>query len=298
MTITARLLTSLALLTLSACQADAPRDKPEQTGLTPDSGTGPAEVAAPRLIGIPAATPLATVAIRGTTEGSSLVIKGGANGTHVLTPLPSGDFCADVPLGDGGAATIEVTSLADGKVSAPARVTVTRDPTAAEPADPYCTAPLCVGGSCPEQETDCNDDQDNDFDGWTDQCDIDCSGCIDDAYEPNDYPASVPTLEEGSYIGLRICPCHDDWYALYLEEDERLRLTAFRDEGRVSTKLFRAEDAEDGGYKSKLPVSTGLLSGDTVKITWTATETGWYYLYAYSLDAEQAASYRLSVYVY
>lgn len=285
----------LVALTLAGCKAEAPTAPPPPINGKPDTGVTPEPLEAPRLQAYPATTPLRTVALRGNVKATSLVVKGGATGTLVEIPLPSGDFCVDVPLPEGGTANLELTGLADGKISPPATATVTHAPGAPEPVDPYCTPPACGGGPCPEAETDCYDGDDNDFDGWTDFCDLDCSNCTDDPYEPNDFPANVPSLPAGTYP-LITCPCHDDWFAFYREQGKGLRVSLSRTEGRTTMKLFRAEDAEGGGYKSNTPVKYGTLSSSTVTLDYTADESGWYYLYLYSVDAQKLTSYRLTVY--
>jgi hypothetical protein len=289
-----RLLAVAALLCLGSCKAESPGTTPPVNGKR-DAAPKPETLEAPRLQTYPSVTPLKSVALRGNTKGTSLVVKGGATGTLVEMPLPSGDFCVDVPLPEGRTANLELTGLADGLISPATTATVAHNPAAPQPLDPYCTPPACGGGPCPEGETDCYDASDNDFDSWTDFCDLDCSNCTDDPYEPNDLPANVPSLPAGSY-SLLLCPCHDDWFAFRRETGKRLHVSLARSEGRASLKLFRAKDAEDGGYKSNTPVAYGTLSGSTVTIDWTAADADWYYLYVYSVDAKKLAGYRLTVY--
>jgi hypothetical protein len=277
---------------VGACTAEDPTIREYQT--EPDASVAEA-LEAPSLVAtVPTRTPLASVALRGKAGGSRIVVSGGASGSLVRLPLPSGDFCVDVPLSPGATTTITIYTLDAGFVSDATVHTVVHDPAAVQPDNPYCDPPAC-NGTCPTTEGDCVDGKDNDLDGWTDDCDLDCSGCVDDAFEPNSFAAAVPLLPYDTAHKLQLCPCHDDWFAVYLQVDTTLTASLSGDDPgfNIDMKLFRAEDAEKGGYKSNTPLGKSTSSGSEEKISWKADKTGMYYLFVYSPDSKQSGAYQL-----
>jgi hypothetical protein len=262
--------------------------------IVPKKEAGTTQLEAPRLAeSVPTRTPLASVALRGRAGGSNVVVKGGL-GTKVKAPLPSGDFCIDVPLAPNAASKLVITALGDGQVSPETLITVTQDPSFPAPPSPYCDPPACKSGPCPTTETVCDDGEDNDLNGWTDQCDLACSGCKDDFLAPNAAPANVPILAKGSY-DLMLCPCHDDWFSFQLAANGKVDVKATFASSAINLdlKLFRAEDAEDGGYKSKAPVKTAAGELGSESIYYIATKAGTYYLWVYPRAPKQSGSYKL-----
>jgi hypothetical protein len=234
------------------------------------------------------------VAVRGTVDGSRVVINGGAGGPLVKLPLPSGDFCIDVPLGTGASTTLRVLTLSSGLVSLPTELVVVQDATAPKPANPYCDPPACPG-QCPTSEAACQDGKDNDVDGWTDECDLDCNGCVDDTFEPNSYPAAVPLLPLDETHTLKLCPCHDDWLAVYLLAGSTLEVQLTGDDPgtNIDMKLFRPEDAEKDGYKTAVPLRQATSGGSEEHITWKVDKTGMYYIHVYAPDSKAMSGYDL-----
>src|ERR1051326_2142638 len=113
---------------LAACSADRPDvDKP-------DAGTPTNEMLEMPSIdpGVPMQTPNGTIAIRGSTNGARVIVKGGVGDPVVQAALPTGGFCLDVPLASGSQ-DLYVYALKDGLVSAPAKVTVTENASAPQP---------------------------------------------------------------------------------------------------------------------------------------------------------------------
>lgn len=285
------LATALAACLVS-CVAEDPGVREEHQ---PDGGAA-LGLEAPRLIGaVPVQTPLASVALRGKTSGSRIIVTGGPGGPVVKLPLPSGDFCVDVPLRAGESTTLSVLTLEGGLVSPPTEHVVAQDSAAPKPANPYCDPPAC-NGACPATEGACADGKDNDLDGWTDECDLDCSGCADDVFEPNSYPAAVPFLPLDETHDLKLCPCHDDWLAVYLKEGTKLAVNLRGDDPgfNINMKLYRAEDAEKGGYKSNTPLRDAGSGGSEEAISWEADKSGMYYIYVYSTDSKGSGGYKLT----
>lgn len=279
----------LAVVLLGGCTAEEP------TAPIPiKHDAAPPQLEAPRLAeDVPTRTPLKSVALRGRTAGTNLVVKGGVS-PQVKSPLPSGDFCVDVPLPFGAATTLSLTALGDGLISPETRFTVTQDSTYPPPPNPYCDPPACGAAACPETETACDDGIDNDLNGWIDQCDLACSGCIDDFYAPNASPANVPILPLGKY-DLKLCPCHADWLSFTLADNGHVDVTVtfVSSSINIDLKLFRAEDAEDGGYKSKTPVRSSTSDSGTESIYYTTSKAGTYYLWVYSRMPKQSGAYHL-----
>jgi hypothetical protein len=274
---------------LGGCTAD----EPILPGVVkPDAA--PPQLGAPLLADdVTTRTPLKSVALRGRTDGTNIVVKGGISPV-VKSPLPSGDFCLDVPLLPGATTTLIISALGDGLISPETRFTTTQDSTFPPPPNPYCDPPACGGTSCPTTETICDDGNDDDLNGWTDQCDLACSGCIDDFYAPNASPVNVPILPLGKY-NLRLCPCHDDWFSFPLADNGRIDVTVtfISSVINIDLRLFRADDAEDGGYKSKAPVQSSTSDTGTESILYTTTKAGTYYLWIHSRTLKQSGAYSL-----
>src|SRR5689334_1141467 len=82
-----------ALIALGGCKKD---EIPSPTNA--DADVPPEELDPPELSTIPSTTPLTTVAVKGSTEGSRVVTQGAASGTIVTVVLPGGSFCQDAPI--------------------------------------------------------------------------------------------------------------------------------------------------------------------------------------------------------
>jgi hypothetical protein len=191
-----------------ACTADRPDvDKPDAALPNTDMLDMPAIDP-----GVPMRTPKGTVAVRGSTNGAHIVVKGGTGDPVVQAALPTGGFCVDVPL-TAGSQDLEVIALKDGQISPATKITVVQDPTAPAPSDAECLGmeqPTCVSEST--SGADCSDGIDNDCNGLVDMCDPGCNQCVDDAFGPNNSPFLVPMVSAGTY-SMQICPCTDDWFA-------------------------------------------------------------------------------------
>ncbi|HUS64335.1 MAG TPA: hypothetical protein VMZ28_07315, partial [Kofleriaceae bacterium] len=195
-----------ALLALGGCKKDDLTDP-----MVADADPTPTDdLEPPELSTIPSSTPLTTVALKGSTEGSRIVTQGAASGTIVTVVLPGGSFCQDAPISTEEPTELKVYAMTgDGRISDPSTIEVTYDSGAPEPEPPTCGASDCV----PADEEICgNGGTDDDCNGWGDICDLSCSGCTDDIYEPNDLPVNVPSLTADTY-NLHLCQCRDDWWA-------------------------------------------------------------------------------------
>jgi hypothetical protein len=280
---------ALALL-LAGCKAEAPNL------VNPiKADTAAPKLGSPRINDdVAVRTPLSSVALRGHTNGGTqIVVKGGASDV-VKPPLPSGDFCLDVPLRPGAANALSISALGEGLISLETKFSVTQDSNYPPPPSPYCNPPACGEEACPTTETVCDDGLDNDLNGWTDQCDLACSGCVDDYFAPNATPANVPILPKGTY-DLKLCPCHDDWLAFPLNAGQVVNVTiSFTVSAlKVDMKLFKAADAENGGYKSKTPVASSTSDLSPKSISYNASSAGTYYLWIYSRVPKQSGAYHL-----
>ena len=91
------------------CSADRPRVN------TPDAGSAmDDQLQAPGFDpSIPTTTPNAMVAVRGTTDGTRVIVQGGPGDPIVTSSLPGGGFCADVPLMPSGPTTLTAFALKD-----------------------------------------------------------------------------------------------------------------------------------------------------------------------------------------
>lgn len=285
---------------LGGCKAEAP----VTPNYTADAKVSATRLEPPTLSSTNAVlTPLPTVAVRGNAKGANLVVIKGGVSDVVRSPLPQGEFCLDVPLKPNATSTLEVSLLGEGQVSPSVTHKVTHDPSAPPPPSPYCELPACQPGPCPEREEGdaCSDGKDNDLDGWTDECDLDCSGCPEDEWAPNAIPANVPYIPPGNH-DLMLCPCHDDWFRFEVTSGGKVdvRITFSSSAIDIDMKLFRAKDAENAGYKSNEPVksstgynSTSSTSSESIYYTSTGAET--YYLYIYPKLPRKSGKYRLTV---
>jgi hypothetical protein len=268
-----------------ACKVDPPDDGK----VNPDAGG--TSLNTPQA-NAPERTPLQTVAIRGRADGASrVVIKNTTSNISSVNPLlPGGDFCVESALDEGETATFEVYGVAeDGNISNPATIEVVHDLGAAQPADPNCSE----GAQC-EAEEDCDNDTDDDCNGYRDDCDSQCNGCDDDYFEPNDTPFSVPMVTPDSYSDLKICPCREDWFAFLVGEGGRINVTASfsHDEIDIDLKLYTADAAE---AHSDVTVASSTLTADEESIDFTSTGPGNYYLRVYSFRQDDQGTYDLTV---
>jgi len=280
-----RCIAASVFLLLVGCKVDPPDDSKEQ----PDGGTG--FLQKPQ-VDAPDRTPLGTVAIRGSANGASrVVVKDPDTDQSSVNPLlPGGDFCVDTPLADNATVHFNVYAVAeDGAISQPTEVEVAQDPGAAPPADPTCTS----GGEC-AQEEECSNDQDDDCNGFKDECDPGCNGCDDDYFEPNDTPFSVPMIAPDTYDDLKICPCREDWYAFLVGEGGTINVTANFDHDTIDIdlKLYKAEDAE---MHNDTTVAASTTTTDVESVDYTSTGPGTYYLRVYSFRQDGQGAYSLTV---
>jgi hypothetical protein len=239
----------------------------------------------------PGSTPLDSVAIRGHATGASrIVIKDSESGESTVNPLlPNGDFCVDTPLAEAATTSFDVIAVAeDGVISDPVTVKVTQDSGAPPPADPTCSDQA----ACADSE-DCGNNNDDDCNGFKDDCDPGCNGCQDDYLEPNDTPFSVPMLLPDTYNGLSICPCREDWYA-YLVGPGGSVNTSIQFQSSaidIDLELYEAASAEMHGAF----VANSNSTTDTESINYTSTGGGEYYLRVFSFRSDGMGTYTLTV---
>jgi hypothetical protein len=264
-----------ALIALGGCKKDAytPPEADADTGATED-------LEPPELSTIPSTTPLTTVAIKGSTEGTRVVTQGAASGTIVTVVLPGGSFCQDAPIDTDGPTELKVYAMTgDGRISDPSSIEVTYDSGAPEPEPPTCGAGDCVPA---EEETCGNGGLDDDCNGWGDICDLSCSGCTDDIYEPNDLPVNVPTLSPDTY-NLHLCQCRDDWWAFNRGPGESVQALATFLTSNIDIDLDLYLSGPDGAGVIEPPVASSHGSDDNEEINYTVPEGmgGTYYLRVY-----------------
>jgi len=276
---------ALAISLVIACSAERPG------GDKPDAGMMGTELNAP-MLDVPMSTPNPTVAVRGMTGGSRIVVKGGPGEPVVRSVLPTGGFCLDVPLMDSGPTQLLAYALKDGTISPAATFQVTRDAAAAIPPNPMCLgmeAPVCV----PESASACTNMKDDDCNGFTDACDPSCNGCMDDALSPNWEPFYVPMIAPGTY-NLKMCPCRTDWFAFQVTAGEVIHAHATFDSVAIDLdmKLQTVADAEGNAATS---VASSQTTTGIEDITWTATTAGMYYLKVYAYDGDNKP-YTLRIY--
>lgn len=295
--------TSLAIFALVPCLvffSGCSRDDPGgENGMLPDQVDAMPAVQPldpPKITSWVEATPLPSVAVRGQTDGTRIVASGAASGTVIAQVLPGGSFCIDCTLFSGDTTTLTFFAVGDGQVSDPVTIETTRDPGAAQPSDPTCS------GAAPTECTDvevCDSAGDDDCNGLVDACDPHCNSCIDDGYEPNDAPRLVPTLVSGTYEGLIICPCRDDWFAFNLDAGEQLHVFAdFRQsQVDIDLHLFTAGEAGVGTVEPlESPLARAASTDDDEDLVFTPEAAGTYFLRVFSFpDSEGAGNYSLTV---
>ena len=282
------LIAAALLLSQGACTADKVGGgavEPQE-----DGGTS-ALLPAPVLGVIPETTPNNTVAIRGNSDGKRVVVQGGTSGATVTAILPGGTFCTDVSLEVGAATNLTVYALGDGLISEATSIVVTKDATAPQPASPTCSGSSPNECGAPEI---CDNEADENCDGWVDICDPQCNDCIDDNLEPNDFAVNVPVVESGTYE-LQICPCRDDWFAFERRAGQRIRVTAdfVHSTLPLNLRLYQATaTGEQGDFVAGSFTATDQESIDTVVET-----DGLYYLRAYPFGGtpDPAGSYTLTI---
>ena len=284
---------ALSFLPLLACSADDPIKRPNG-----DEDAGPVEeLDPPEMPELPATTPLTTIAARGTTEGSRVVTQGSPQGTLVTVVLPGGNFCRDVPIATDGPTTLRFYSLnGDGRVSTALEHQVTHDPAAPMPARGRCDGGVDPNIDCDDEEVCNSDGGDEDCNGYADQCDTACNGCQDDAYEPNDFPSNVPSLNPGTYP-MMLCPCRDDWFAFNVNMGTRIRAAAdfVHADIDIDIRLYRA-GPEGQGVGDQVATSAGTT--DREEVDYVADMPGAYYLRIFPFrDANDiSGSYSLTIY--
>jgi hypothetical protein len=281
---TSRAVLFLALMAASpACKAGDPINRPSG-----DEDAAPvADLPPPELQGIPESTPLTLVAVRGTTEGTRIATVGSPAGTQVTVVLPGGSFCQATPLNPEGTTELRYYAVAgDGRLSEAVPAAVTYDPSAPRPALENCDG---ATDTCEDAEECGSNDVDEDCNGWADQCDLACSECVDDPYEPNDLPINVPTLSEGTY-DMKLCPCRDDWFAFNVDMGVRIHavISFTHADIDIDAKLFTA--GADGQGTEGDPVASSATTTDTETIDYTTTAPGTYFLRVYPFrDEDQPA---------
>jgi hypothetical protein len=285
---------TLVAVFLTALGASCSADRPDTTTKV-DAAVGSDLAAVALDPAIPTSTPNDTVAMRGTTDGAQVLVKGGPGSPVIQAVLPTGNFCADAMLMTSGPTTLTAFALKDGLVSAPTTILVTKDPAAPQPANATCLGtemPTCT----PEDPAagNCSDGKDNDCDGFVDQCDPSCNGCMDDALEPNNDPFYVPMVAAGSYQ-LQICPCRSDWFAFTAVNSGdviHVKIT-FNTANIDLDMLLQAPSDAEMGSTNHVAISAGTTN--TEEINWTSTMAGTYYLKVYPYSGNNAP-YTLTVY--
>jgi len=287
--LTSIFVTALGAVTFCACEAERPGDN------KPDAGVQ-AALEAPSIDSATAmTTPYDTVAVRGTTNGSRVVVKG-TNGDPVFASvLPSGMFCVDATIDATGPTLLNVFALKDGLISPATTITVTKDAAA-----PIPQAPMCAGQetpTCVDETTaagTCTNGKDDNCNGYTDMCDTTCNGCMEDALGPNWAPFFVPQVPPGTYP-MSICPCRDDWFAFPLNMNEvvHVKATFTTTVVDIDMKLFKAADAEANSTTS---VASSVTTTGTEEITYTATAAGLYYLKIYAYKKDDFGPYTFTIY--
>lgn len=274
----------------AGCKADDPISGDGDGDGDVDAGPGDVLVP-PTLDPVPETTPLDTVALRGTTNGSRVVAQGTGDGSVIASVLPGGAFCVDAALKAGMPTEMLLYAIGgDGRVSEPREVVTTLDPGAPEPSMPTCSA--SGGPTCDGPEICANGDVDDDCNGLADSCDTACNGCIDDVLEPNDVAVDVSMITSGDHT-LQICPCRNDWFAYARTAGQRITVTATFAAGGIDIdlQLFRA--GEGGlGMGDQVASSAGTMGTET--IDFLVDMDGVYYLRIFSFSGTDTGSYNLS----
>ena len=275
---------TLCVLSL-ACKAGETGD-----GGAEDSDAGvEATLGAPVLSNIVVTTPRDTVAIRGTSNGERIAVIGGPGGTSLASILPGKNFCTDVDLGDGDT-ELTVYSVGNGLLSEPIFMTVTKDAAAPVPSDPTCSGmnePVCDVAEI------CDNELDDNCDGYVDICDQGCVACEDDALEPNDFLINVPTIGPDVYQ-LKLCPCRDDWFSFSANAGQRIQATAdfLHEEMNLNMRLYQATPTGEQGDLANFSFSVT----DQEVIDFTVEEAGIYFLRIYILaGGEKQGAYQLTI---
>jgi hypothetical protein len=280
--------TALAVA-VAACDAERPGGDKADAGVVEE--LDPPEIDSTT----PMTTPEDTVAIRGMTAGTRIVVKGTVGDPVVRASLPTGGFCVDAPLDPSGPTLLNVFALKDGAISAAKTIEVTKDPAAPIPSSPQCLGmeePVCSDETVAANT--CGNGKDDNCNGYTDQCDTTCNGCMEDALGPNWQPFFVPMVPPGMYT-MSICPCRDDWFAFGVTQGEVIhaKATFMTSAIDIDMKLFKAEVAEMNG-------TTSVASSTTVtgieEINYTAAASGLYYLKIYAYKKEDFGAYTLTIY--
>ena len=277
----------MVALAIAGCKADDPTGDGDGDG---DVDAGPSgELAPPVLDPIPDTTPLSTVAVRGSTNGTRIVAQNTAIGSVLASVLPGGSFCLDASLhSDGTPTEMKLYSIGgDGRISEPVDVVSSRDPGAPEPSDPTCSASGEI--DCTGAENCNNGDVDDDCNGLADACDNACNGCIEDLFEPNDVPIDVPMIQAGGHT-LQICPCRNDWFAYTRNVGQRIAVTATFNGAAIDIDL-RLHRAAPGGAGTDGVVASSLTVSNTETIDFTVDMAGVYYLEIFSPSGDQTGSY-------
>jgi hypothetical protein len=276
------------LILAAACSADDPIDK----GGQPDAAPA-ADLAPPELEPMPERTPRTEVEATGTTDGTRVVGLGSPSGAIVTVVLPGGAFCQATPIAGEGTTALRYYAMAgDGRLSRAVPVEVTYDPAAPDPGPP-CGDPA---PTCQPAEECGSDEVDDDCNGWADRCDLACSGCQDDAYEPNDFPVNVPSLGAGTY-DMQLCPCRDDWYAFQVAMGDRIHAVVdfTNADIDIDAKLYLSGPEGYGITEPAVAASTG--TGDQEVIDYTAASAGAYFLRVYPFrdDDDPAGAYTITL---
>jgi hypothetical protein len=278
----------VAGLTIGACTADNPVQRNNI-----DAGVADL-LPPPELQSVPSVTPREKVALRGVTEGARVVAQGSPSGTVVTAVLPGGSFCQDVAIKDTGTTTLLLYAIGgDGRVSEPREIRVERDFEAPQPANATCSGsedpPPCAA------EEICNSGVDDDCNGFEGDCDQACNGCVDDIFEPNDFPFTVPQIAPGTYQ-LQLCPCRDDWFAFHKSRNQRIRVTTTFSHAQMNLnmRLYRAGPGGNGTGDFLVGSFTTTNQED---IDYLVDVSGAYYLHIYALGTEnRQGPYTLRIY--
>lgn len=278
-------LAALCVLSL-ACKADDAGD-----GGADESDAAVDEVLqAPALSNIVITTPRDTVAVRGTSSGERVAIIGGPDGTSLASILPGGNFCTDVSIAGSGDTELTVYSVGGGLLSEPIFMTVTKDAAAPEPASPTCSG--TNEPNCDVAEI-CDNELDDNCDGYVDICDQTCITCADDALEPNDFLINVPSIGADVYQ-LQLCPCRDDWFSFTATAGQRIRATAdfVHEEMNLNMRLYQATPMGDQGDLAAYSFSVT----DQEEIDFTVVDPGIYFLRIYILlGGDKQGAYQLTI---
>ena len=140
----------------------------------------------------------------------------------------------------------------------------------------------------------CSNGKDDNCNGFTDQCDTTCNGCVEDGFGPNWTPFFVPMVAAGTYM-LAICPCRDDWFAFQAAQSDVIHVKATFSTAEIDLdlKLQTAADAEANSTNS---VASSVTTTATEEINYTVTTAGLYYLKVYSYKKDDFGKYTLTIY--